>query len=124
LETLEIAECGLDSLVELRCLESLRVLNLAGNRITSFEELEGLLSRLKGLEKLDLRGNPICKEVKYRDRVIVMGSFTELDEKGVVETQRETLKRMMNRKPVTAKPPPPKEPAVLKVKRLSKARVK
>jgi protein phosphatase 1 regulatory subunit 42 len=120
LEVLEIAECGLDSLIELRCLENLTVLNLAGNRITSFEELEGLFSHLKQLEKVDLRGNPICKEVKYRERVIVMGKFTELDEKEIVETQRETLRRMMNRKPATPKAPPPKEPAPLRVKRLSK----
>jgi Leucine-rich repeat (LRR) protein len=118
LEVLELAECGLDSLAELRCLENLRTLNLARNRIASFEELELLFSHLRELQSIDLRGNPICHEVKYRERVIVMGDFAELDEKEVVANQRETLRRMQNRKPPPPKRPAPKAPAPLRVKHL------
>ena len=121
LEVLEIAECGIDSLVELRCLETLRVLNLAGNKIASFEELEILFAHLRSLESVDLRGNPICKQVKYREKVIVMGNFRELDGKDIPETQRETLRRMMHRKPGPAKKPvAPKEVSPLRVQHLKR----
>ena len=121
LEVLELAECGIDSLVELRCLETLRVLNLAGNKIASFEELEILFAHLRSLESVDLRGNPICKQVKYREKVIVMGNFRELDGKDIPETQRETLRRMMHRKPGPAKKPvAPKEVSPLRVQHLKR----
>jgi protein phosphatase 1 regulatory subunit 42 len=95
------------------------VLNLAGNRIASFDELELLFTHCKGIEAVDLRGNPVCREVKYRERVIVMGTFAELDEKEVLETQREMLKRLGSRKPQPAKrPPQKKEQAPLRVKHL------
>jgi protein phosphatase 1 regulatory subunit 42 len=95
------------------------LLNLARNQVASFEELEILFSHLKELQSIDLRGNPICREVKYRERVIVMGDFAELDEKEVVANQRETLRRMQNRKPPPAKRPPPKAPPPLRVKHLN-----
>lgn len=119
LEVLEMADCGLDSLVELRSLESLRVLNLQNNRITSFEELDILFAHLRSLESVDLRGNPICKEVKYREKVIVMGRFHELDGKEILPTQRETLIRMMHRRATSAKKTAaPKEPNPLRVQHL------
>ena len=107
LEVLEMSECGLKSLEEFHCLPHLRVLNLAGNKLDSLPELQVLLSKLVELESLDLRGNPFCSEVKYREHVIVMGMFHELDAKEIPDTQRETLLRMMTRK--IAKPKKPKK---------------
>ena len=107
LEILEIAECGISKLEEFYCLPHLRELNLAGNKLESLPELSILLSKLVELEKLDLRGNPICGEVKYREKVIVMGMFHELDEKEILETQRESLLRLATRK--IAKPKKPKK---------------
>jgi protein phosphatase 1 regulatory subunit 42 len=118
LEVLEIAECGIDDLAELRCLENLKSLNLARNQIASFDELSILLKHLTVLHSVDLRGNPICRVMKYREKVIVMGNFAELDEKKIVKTQQETLKRMQNRKPPAPKRPPSKAAAPLHVRHL------
>ena len=109
LEVLEVAECGLTSLEEFQCLPHLRVLNLSGNKLNSLPELSILLSKLVELESLDLRNNPFCSEVRYREQVIVMGMFHELDAKEIPDTQRETLLRMMTRK--IAKPKKPKKEA-------------
>ncbi|KAH0785921.1 protein phosphatase 1 regulatory subunit 42 [Histomonas meleagridis] len=98
LYVLEMESCGIDDTTEIQCLTNLRILNLAKNQISSFDELQRLFSHLPFLEKVDLRGNPICKSPKYRERVIVMGNFTELDDKEVLHVQRETLLRMKSRR--------------------------
>lgn len=117
LEVLELAHCGLDDLHELRCLENLISLNLAENQINSFDELKALFASCVKLDSIDLRGNPICKQVKYREKVIVMGYFHELDAKEVLDTQRETLFRMQMRKAKPAKKSAPaKESNPLMVK--------
>lgn len=119
LEILELAECGLDSLAELRSLENLRVLNLQGNKIVSFDELDILFAHLRSLLTVDLRGNPICREVKYREKVIVMGEFEELDEREVLQSQRTTLRTMMRRRVTSVKKAAPKkDPGPLRVRRL------
>lgn len=98
LEVLEMASCGLEDLTELRWLENLRELNLSNNKINSFDQLRALFSKLRNLDKVDLRDNPICREVKYREKVIIMGKFYELDGKEILNTQREMLFRMAQRK--------------------------
>lgn len=55
------------------------------------------------IDSIDLRGSPICKQVKYREKVIIMGYFHELDAKEVLDTQRETLIRMQMRKTKSVK---------------------
>jgi protein phosphatase 1 regulatory subunit 42 len=109
LTLLELANCGIDELHELRGLEALQVLNLSGNQIASLQELALLLSTLSSLRSLDLRENPVCREIKYRESVIVMGEFIELDGKQVLATQRETLRRMRRRKISTEEPVKPKK---------------
>lgn len=119
LEVLELAHCGIDDLRELRCLENLQVLNLAENQINSFDELKALFASCTRIDTIDLRGNPICKQVKYREKVIIMGYFHELDAKEVLDTQRETLIRMQMRKSKPAKKAEtPKEINPLMVKHL------
>jgi protein phosphatase 1 regulatory subunit 42 len=110
LTLLELADCGIDELTELRGLEALQVLNLAGNLIGSLHDLALLMSTLPSLRNLDLRRNPVCKEVKYRESMIIMSEVAELDGKEVLPTQRETLRRMKRRKISTEEPVKPKKP--------------
>ena len=98
LQILEIAGCGINSLKEFFCLKNLKILNLSNNLLNSFEELSNLLNNLKDLEILDLINNPLTLEIKYREKVIIMGFFKELDGKPIPETQREALFRLSNRK--------------------------
>ncbi|OHT04448.1 hypothetical protein TRFO_06352 [Tritrichomonas foetus] len=103
LEVLELSNCGIEELHELFCLQSLISLNLSENQISSFDELKGLFASCRRLDSIDLRGNPICKQVRYREKTIIMGYFHELDGKEVIDTQRETLIRMQMRRGKTAK---------------------
>lgn len=120
LEVLEIVHCGLDDLTQLHCLENLMTLNLSDNQINSFDQIELLLASCTKLENIDFRGNPICKQVKYREKVIIMGFFHEFDGKEVLDTQRETLIRMHQRRGKTPakKTAPTKERNPLTVKHL------
>jgi len=98
LEILEIAGCGIESLEQFYCLSKLKLLNLSKNRIFLFEEAQTMLSQMPNLERLNLSGNPICSSIKYRDRIIIMGNFVELDEKLIPESQRIALLRLKSRK--------------------------
>ncbi|XP_007885045.1 protein phosphatase 1 regulatory subunit 42 isoform X4 [Callorhinchus milii] len=60
--------------------------------LQSLSELEYTLSQWQNLWYLDLTGNPVCQEPKYRDKVIVVSSNLEvLDEKEVKDTARQFL---------------------------------
>ena len=63
-----------------------------------------MLSQMPNLERLNLSGNPICSSIKYRDRIIIMGNFVELDEKLIPEPQRIALLKLKSRKINKANP--------------------
>jgi hypothetical protein len=65
-------------------------LNLSKNLILSLDDLKYVLSHNLQLQDLDLSQNPITKQFKYRDQVIMMSnsSLTTLDTVEVNSTQR------------------------------------
>ena len=106
LDKLEMAECGISHLSALYPLTRLRFLNLANNNITDFKEIEDLFAHLQNLESVNFSGNPVTSLPRYREKTIILGQFHELDEKEVLDTQRETYLRMALRKKKSGKATP------------------
>ncbi|XP_024135693.1 protein phosphatase 1 regulatory subunit 42 isoform X1 [Oryzias melastigma] len=70
LSVLNINNNNIDDITDLSVLKNLQHFSAAFNKLQSLEEIEGVLSHWPKLIQLDLRGNPVCKEPKYRDRLI------------------------------------------------------
>ncbi|KAG2490809.1 hypothetical protein HYH03_010731 [Edaphochlamys debaryana] len=97
LRILAVSSCGLtsDTLAPVAGLPRLRRLDAAHNGVDSVEALEGVVGRMAVLGNLDLRGNPVCKQPKYRDNVILMNDAVQtLDDEPVTTQQREFLLRL------------------------------
>jgi len=85
-------------LVGLSVLTSLEVLDASRNRIKSLNEVLPFTEAAVLLEELDLRGNGVTKQRKYREQIIVGSRIITLDEKDVKENERTFLQAMMRRK--------------------------
>ncbi|KAF5838585.1 hypothetical protein DUNSADRAFT_2569 [Dunaliella salina] len=80
-------------------LRDLRSLELAANAISSFEAVEGVVEGAPYLLHIDLKNNPICKNFKYRETMIIMSdSLRTIDGHEVVESQRQSLLRLQVKK--------------------------
>lgn len=109
------------SLLMLHPLSQLTALNLSSNVLTDVPSLTALLHELHHLQELDIRDNPLPKNVKIRDAlVLACASLVTLDGKGILSTEREFLYRLhlkkngrlKSEKPITTKPTVgPKPPA-------------
>ncbi|XP_007885041.1 protein phosphatase 1 regulatory subunit 42 isoform X3 [Callorhinchus milii] len=92
LSLLNVKKNNIDEIKQLSCLKNLNQLMAGENQIQDLKELEYTLSQWQNLWYLDLTGNPVCQEPKYRDKVIVVSSNLEvLDEKEVKDTARQFL---------------------------------
>ncbi|RUS85234.1 hypothetical protein EGW08_006995 [Elysia chlorotica] len=93
LQILNISGNHLTSIRDLDCLMSLTQLLASDNQLSDMKELAHLLGgSWRHMTRLDLMGNPLCLRAKYKDRVIVMGKFLEvLDGKNITETTRQFL---------------------------------
>ena len=62
---------GLETIVELGALRSLRTLQAADNRLSSFESVLPVVRALGNaqLVRIDLTGNRVCTRKRYRDQV-------------------------------------------------------
>merc|ERR1711916_94729 len=79
----------------LAVLSSLQRLNLAGNRIDSVDSLAVVLEVCQFLNNLDVQGNPLCSQPKFRDRIILSSPYLmNLDGKEITDQQRDTLVRI------------------------------
>ncbi|KAK5850288.1 hypothetical protein PBY51_014550 [Eleginops maclovinus] len=89
---LNINNNNIDDIRDLMVLKELRHFSAADNRLHNLEELEDVLGLLPRLLHMDLRGNPVCKKQKYRDRLITAGRNLEvLDGREINEMTRQFL---------------------------------
>uniref|UniRef100_A0A6S8J4L6 Uncharacterized protein n=1 Tax=Dunaliella tertiolecta TaxID=3047 RepID=A0A6S8J4L6_DUNTE len=80
-------------------LRDLRSLELGGNALSSFEAIEGVVEGSPYLLHIDLKNNPICKNLKYRETMIIMSdSLRTIDGHEVLESQRQSLLRLQVKK--------------------------
>ncbi|KFV51141.1 Protein phosphatase 1 regulatory subunit 42, partial [Tyto alba] len=92
LSVLNISNNNIDELEELAVLENLSYLRAVDNQLQHIKALEVVLSKWTKLCRLDLTGNPICHEPKYRDRIVVQSRTLEsLDGKEIKEMERQFL---------------------------------
>ncbi|CEM31328.1 unnamed protein product [Vitrella brassicaformis CCMP3155] len=98
LHTLDASSNHLDALeplVQLQCLEHLLA---SGNQLASLPDVLSLFHSVPSLTHVDLSGNPVTSQHKYRDRVILAAAETDgglevLDGRRVTAHEREFLTR-------------------------------
>ncbi|KAL3041088.1 hypothetical protein OYC64_011966 [Pagothenia borchgrevinki] len=89
---LNINNNNIDDIRDLTVLKELRHFSAADNRLNNLEELEDVFSVWPRLLHADLRGNPVCKKQKYRDRLIPAGkSLQVLDGREINDLTRQFL---------------------------------
>eukprot|EP01052_Picozoa_sp_SAG31_P018881 SAG31_NODE_1355_length_8661_cov_3.130343_3_plen_177_part_00 len=100
LRILELADNGLTAVGQLCYLGFLENLVLSDNAIAKSAEVGDMLSGMTYLQSLDLQNNPLTKEAKYRDRVILASGdmLGHLDGKEIGSRQRDFLKQMQSRR--------------------------
>lgn len=88
-------------------LDAVQEVDLAENRVEFTEGLDKMLTCMRGLVRLVLKGNPVTRIPKYRDEVIMRNaSVQELDGRDILANEREYLFRLKNHRNAP-KPPPP-----------------
>ena len=83
-------------------LSSLEKLIAKHNPIDAFDAVEGLFNGANGrdccISSLDLRGCPLIKLRRYRDRIVLLASsLTELDGRDISPTERIFLENFYSR---------------------------
>ncbi|NXP74746.1 PPR42 phosphatase, partial [Ramphastos sulfuratus] len=92
LSVLNISNNNVEGLEELAVLENLSDLRAADNQLQCMKDLELALKKWTKLCRMDLTGNPICQEPKYRDRIVVQSPTLEsLDGKEINKVERQFL---------------------------------
>ena len=92
LTVLDICGNNIDDMSDLTMLQGLVRLYLADNRASQLDELAWVLQTNPQLERLSLKGNPLCGRPKWRDQVVVMSeSLQELDGQEISATTRTFL---------------------------------
>ncbi|XP_019721846.1 protein phosphatase 1 regulatory subunit 42 isoform X2 [Hippocampus comes] len=92
LRVLNISNNNIDEMADLAALWEIRHFSAADNKLRNVEELESVSGSWPWLVQMDLRGNPVCKTAKYRDRLITACKALEvLDGRDIHEVTREFL---------------------------------
>eukprot|EP00743_Colponemidia_sp_Colp-15_P005972 GILK01006418.1.p1 GENE.GILK01006418.1~~GILK01006418.1.p1 ORF type:complete len:425 (+),score=53.62 GILK01006418.1:45-1319(+) len=92
LRVLNVANVHLEDPTPLAILERLQSLNLSKNLIDRYDLLAHMLMGMEELQTLDLRLNPITRELKYREKLIMMSTAVDLlDDKKVTTQERSFL---------------------------------
>ena len=89
-------------------LDGVQEVDLSDNQIEFTEGLDKMLTCMRGLAKLVLRGNPVTRIPKYRDEVVMRNpSVQELDGRDILANEREYLFRLKTHKSAPRPPPQP-----------------
>ncbi|KFO91326.1 Protein phosphatase 1 regulatory subunit 42, partial [Buceros rhinoceros silvestris] len=92
LSVLNISNNNIDELEDLAVLEKLSYLRAADNQIHDMKDLEVVLNKWTKLRRMDLTGNPVRHQPKYRDRIVVQSQTLEsLDGKDIKDMERQFL---------------------------------
>lgn len=103
LRILNIAGNKMDSLGEIGSLVNLEVLDASNNLLNDMKEMSVMLKCWPRLTNLDLTGNPICSKNKYRERIIVLAAnIRVLDGKEIPEMSRKFLENWKLSKEMSA----------------------
>ncbi|XP_072780814.1 protein phosphatase 1 regulatory subunit 42 isoform X2 [Taeniopygia guttata] len=89
LSVLNISNNNIDELEELAVLRNLSYLKAVDNQLKHMKDLEVVLKKWTKLCRIDLTGNPICQQPKYKDWIILHSLTLEfLDGKEIQEMKR------------------------------------
>ena len=89
-------------------LKNLEELHASDNQLTDLHEHIEVLKKLRRLKRLDLKGNPLAHETKYRLHVIKhMPWLEELDLVTVTDAERAKARRVTRPTFDATQPPPP-----------------
>ncbi|XP_074981252.1 protein phosphatase 1 regulatory subunit 42 isoform X2 [Caretta caretta] len=92
LSVLNISNNNIDELGELALLENISHLIAVDNQLHHVKDLEFVLNKWTKLCRMDLKGNPVCRKPKYRDRLIIQSKTLEsLDGKEIKDIERQFL---------------------------------
>ncbi|KAJ4428151.1 hypothetical protein ANN_24166 [Periplaneta americana] len=70
LHVLDITSNGLSSIADLECLQEIEWLIARSNKLSDITDLTQTISQWYNLTTLELQGNPVCSQQKYRERLI------------------------------------------------------
>ncbi|KAF8820354.1 leucine rich repeat-containing protein [Cardiosporidium cionae] len=80
---------GNADIINLKELQSVSVLDLSNNRISSDSNIEDVLTKMKSLKVLYLKDNAIAKEKDYRKKyVVLLPNLTYFDESPITSAER------------------------------------
>ncbi|XP_062377319.1 protein phosphatase 1 regulatory subunit 42 [Sardina pilchardus] len=92
LSVLNISKNNIDDISDLVPLTKLTHFYATDNQLNDIEDLEIVCSQWPELLRLELTGNPICQQPKYRDRLIpVCRTLEDFDGKKINELSRQFL---------------------------------
>ncbi|XP_014675956.1 PREDICTED: protein phosphatase 1 regulatory subunit 42-like isoform X2 [Priapulus caudatus] len=99
LQVLNLAGDQLQAISDLAVLSCLTQLLAAHNDLADLRSVTDVVTQLPCLRVLHLEGNPVCRQKKYRESIIVAGDALEsLDDKEVTTTSRQFLKNWVANK--------------------------
>ncbi|KAI6659950.1 Protein phosphatase 1 regulatory subunit 42 [Oopsacas minuta] len=91
---LNISNNHIDTLQELTVLNNLDTLFCTNNILFDLVELVNFVNRMLMLCNLDLRNNPVCKRIHYRENTITHSSLRQLDGKDIPDSTRLFLHKL------------------------------
>jgi len=98
LQVLNISNNNIDNLDFVRNLGELRTLRCQDNKLDNFDELKNLAT-CRRLAEVDFDGNPLTKQNRYRDNVIInVAELVRLDGKDITTNERDFVKNWHDHK--------------------------
>ena len=94
LSTLNISSNNIDNIREIPILTNLCTLYARRNIMSDLLETVNFVFQMTSLSNLDLRNNPVCSCLHYRENLISHGSLRKLDNKEIPEITRVYLNRL------------------------------
>ncbi|XP_023713262.1 protein phosphatase 1 regulatory subunit 42 isoform X2 [Cryptotermes secundus] len=95
LHTLDVTSNGMTSVADLECLNELKWLIAQNNCLCDIMDLTRVVSQWNNITSLELEGNPVCSQQKYRERLITCSNkLALLDGKQISDATRDFLKRL------------------------------